>query len=432
MSENSSRRTFMKTAAVAAGAVTAAGMAPSSALGANDRVNFGCIGLGGMGTGHLHSLVRRSGDDNIQVVGLSDVYQRRLSRAMNICKEAGQNAQEYIDYRKLLDNKDIDAVLIATPDHWHAKMAIDAMEAGKHVYLEKPITLTVEQALAVRDAVKRYNKCLQVGPQRTSEARYWKAQQEIRDGKIGKVTMAQGSFNRNVRECAFNRWFKIDEGAGPHGTGEDYINWDLWLGHEFGLAPRIPFNPEHMFRFRKYFQYNGGVATDLLYHYLAPLLLAIVGENGAYPRRVSAGGGLYVYKDGRDIPDVFAMVVDYPQEFSVYLASWLTNDTQVPTRVYGQCGTIDFPEDRPEATYSGNGDFRQEFRDMHDGYDEVIIPSRNQRDMEGNLIDAIRQDTKLFCNVELGVSTMVAIKMGVEAYRQGKAFYWDPKKEKMV
>ncbi|MHB9027556.1 MAG: Gfo/Idh/MocA family protein [Candidatus Latescibacterota bacterium] len=430
--EQPTRRTFMKTAAVAAGAAAVGSMAPSSALGANDRVAFGSIGLGGMGTGHLQSLVKRSKDDNIQVLGLSDVYQRRLTRAATICKEAGYTAEQYIDYRKLLDNKDIDAVLIATPDHWHAKMAIEAMEAGKHVYVEKPITLTIEQAIAVRSAVKRYNKCLQVGPQRTSEARYWKAQQEIREGKVGKVTMAQGSFNRNVRECAFNKWFKIDEGSGPHATGEDYINWDLWLGHEWGLAPKIPFNPEHMFRFRKYFLYNGGVATDLLYHYLAPLLLAIVGENGAYPRRVSAGGGLYVYKDGRDIPDVFAMVIDYPQEFSVYLASWLTNDTQVPTRIYGQCGTIEFPESQPTATYTGNGDFAEDFRKMHDGNNEVILTTQNQRDMEGNLIDAIRQGTKLFCNVDLGVATMVAIKMGVEAYRQGKAFYWDDKNEKIV
>ena len=422
----------MKTAAAVTGAVAAAGLAPSSALGANDRIGFGVIGCGGMGTGHLNSLVKRAKDDNIQMLGVCDVYQRRLTRAMNICKDGDQKAEGYPDYRKLLDNKDIDTVLIATPDHWHAKITIDAMNAGKHVYCEKPLTLTVEQAIAVRNAAKKYNKALQVGPQRTSEDQYWKAQQEIRDGKVGKVTMAQGSFNRNVRDCAFNRWFKIDEGSGPNATGEDYINWDMWLGHEWGLAPKIPFNPEHFFRFRKYFLYNGGVATDLLYHFLAPLLLAIVGENGAYPRRVSAGGGLYIYKDGRDIPDVFTMVIDYPQEFSVYLASWLTNDTQMPTRIYGQYGTIELPDNGGNATYTGNGDFKQEFRDRYNGYDEVILPSKNQRDMEGNLIDCIRQGGKLYCNAELGAATMVAIKMGVEAYRQNKTLMWDAQKEKVV
>lgn len=439
MSENTpSRRSFIKSAAVTVGAVTAmGGLTPSSALGANDRVAFGVIGCGGMGTGHLNSLVTRAKDDNIQVKGVCDVYQRRLSRAMSVCREGEQSAQEYLDYRKLLDNKDIDAVLIATPDHWHAKMTIDAMDAGKHVYVEKPITLTIEQALAVREATKRYGKVVQVGPQRTSQEQYWKARDEIAAGKLGKVTVAHGSYNRNTRGCAFNTAFKIDETAGPGLPGDDYIDWDMWLGSEWGLAPKIPYNPEHMFRFRKYFRYNGGVATDLLYHFLAPLLLAIVGENGAYPKRVSAGGGLYVYKDGRDIPDVFSMVVDYPQEFSVYLGSWLTNDTQMPTRIYGQHGTIEFPDRgngniSSHSTYTSNGDFKKEFRDSHNGFDETVIYSPSQRDMEGNFIDVIRQGGKLYCNVELGVATMVAIKMAVESYRQNKTLLWDDVKEKVV
>jgi predicted dehydrogenase len=427
-----SRRSFLRTAAATAGALSFGGLIPSTVLGANDRIRFGMIGVGGMGSGHLGSLLGRSKDDNIAIGGISDVYQKRVNRALASCEQAGHKAEGSLDYRKLLDNKDIDAVLIATPDHWHAKLCIDAMDAGKHVYCEKPLTLDIPQAIALKNAVKRTGKLLQVGPQRTSEDQYWKAQTEIRDGKVGKVTMAQGSYNRNVRDCAFNRWFKIDEGAGPHAEGEDHIDWDMWLGSEWGLAPKIPFNPEHFFRFRKYFLYNGGVATDLLYHFLAPLLLAIVGENGAYPRRVSAGGGLYVYKDGRDIPDVFTMVVDYPQEFSVYLASWLTNDTQMPTRIYGQYGTIELPDNGGNATYTGNGDFKQEFRDRHNNYDEVIIPSQNQRDMEGNLIDCIRKGGKLFCNVDLGCATMVAIKMGVEAYRQNKTLMWDAKNEKVV
>lgn len=422
-----SRRTFIKTAAAATGAMAFGGLAPSSVFGANDRINFGIIGTGGMGTGHLNSLVRRSNDDNIKVVAVCDVYQRRLSRAKNICGGDG-----YLDYRKLLDRADVDAVLIATPDHWHSKLCIDAMDAGKHVYCEKPLTLTAEQAIEVRNAVKRYNKVLQVGPQRTSEDQYWKAQKAIKEGRIGKVTMAQSSYNRNVRDCAFNSWFKIDETAGPKMPGEDFIDWDMWLGHQWGLAPRIPWNPEHFFRFRKYLQYNGGVATDLLYHFLAPLLLAIVGENGAYPRRVSAGGGLYIYKDGRDIPDVFTMTVDYPEDFSVYLASFLTNDTQLPTRVYGQYATIEFPDNGGNATYTGNGDYKEEFRKLNDGYDEIIVPSQNVRDMEGNLIDVIRKGGKLFCNVDLGCTTMVAIKMGVEAYRQSKTMMWDAKNEKVI
>ena len=162
------------------------------------------------------------------------------------------------------------------------------------------MTHTVEQALELRDAVRRYKKVLQVGPNGTGNDSYWEAHEAIKGGRIGKVTWAHGSFNRNARVCLFNTHQKIDPTAGPDKPGEDYIDWDMWLGHEWGLAPKIPWNPEHFFRFRKYWPYNGGVATDLLYHKLAPLLLAIAGPNGEYPWRVNASGGLYIEKDGRE------------------------------------------------------------------------------------------------------------------------------------
>jgi len=433
--KKTSRRTFLKSAA-AAGAVTLGGaLTPSTVLGANDRVTIALIGCGGMGRGHLGNLLRNSGEDNIRVVSVCDVYQRRLNQAQKMCSDADYTAEPYLDYRKIIDRNDIDAVLIATPDHWHAKMAVDAMESGKHVYLEKPMTLTVEQAIEVRDTVRRTKKVLQVGPQYTSEDQYWNANRVISEGKVGKVTWAQGSYNRNVKGGAFNVWFKIDESAGPSMPGEDYIDWDMWLGHKWGLAPRIPWNPEHFFRFRKYFPYNGGVATDLLYHILAPLLIAITGANGEYPRRVNAGGGLYILKDGRDIPDVFCMNVDYPSEFSVNLTSILTNNTQRPTRIYAQYATLDLSH-HGNAELTGNGDFVREFRENFGGYDEVSLHSENVHGnhemMEKNFIDVIRNGGKLFCNAELGAATMVAIKMGVESYRRNKTLLWDAEKEQVV
>src|SRR6058998_1418254 len=177
------RRQFVKTSALAAGSVSLASLMPASAFGANDRIRVGVIGCGGQGTGHVSSLVKRSAEDNISVVAVSDVYQRRVTRAKEICKGDG-----YLDYRKLLERNDIDAVLIATPDHWHAKISIDALEAGKHVYCEKPMTHTVEQALQVRKAVKRYKKVFQVGPNATGSDTFWKAREAIADGRIGKVT----------------------------------------------------------------------------------------------------------------------------------------------------------------------------------------------------------------------------------------------------
>ena len=236
--------------------------------------------------------------------------------------------------------------------------------------------------------------------------------------------------SRNARVCLFNEHQKIDPTAGPGKSGEDYINWDLWLGHEWGLAPKIDWNPEHFFRFRKYWPYNGGVATDLLYHKLAPLLLAIAGPNGEYPIRVNASGGLYVEKDGRDIPDTFLMTADYPSEFSIFLVSTLTNDAGIPDRIYGKYGTMELGGE-PLLRY--NGDFKPEFKSKNDGKEETRMPVKERRDQVGNFLDVIRGRSKqLHCNVELGAATMVAIKLAIESYRQRRTMLWDPQKEKVI
>jgi predicted dehydrogenase len=421
---NTSRRRFLKTAAVATGALSWRARSWAAVVGANGRIRFAVIGCGGMGTGHLGSLVKRSEADNIKVVAVSDVYQRRLTRAKGICQGEG-----YLDYRRLLERPDIDAVLIATPDHWHAKISIDAVAAGKHVYVEKPMTHTVEQAIGLRDAVRRSGRILQVGPNGTASDSYWVAHEAIRAGRIGKVTWAHGSYNRNARTCLFNEHQKIDPTAGPDKRGEDFIDWDMWLGHKWGLAPKIPWNAEHFFRFRKYWPYNGGVATDLLYHKLAPLLIAVAGANGEYPLRVNAVGGLYIEKDGRDIPDTFLMTANFRSEWSLFLVSTLTNDAGLPDRIYGKHGTMDLGG---EPSLRFNGDFKDEFKAKNDGKEEARLPVKSRRDLEGNFIDVLRGQDKLACNVELGCSTMVAIKMAVESYRQGRTLTWDARKEKVV
>ena len=424
-SSDMSRRQFLKTTAVSAGALAIGGVAPGRVLGANDRIRFGVIGCGGMGTGHLSGLVKRSEADNLQVVAACDVYQRRATRAKSIC-----NGEAYLDYRKLLERDDVDAVLIATPDHWHSKIAIDAMEAGKHVYVEKPMTHTVEQAIQLRDAVHRYDKVLQVGPQGTGNDSFWQAHEAIRGGRIGKPTWAHGSYNRNAKVCLFNAHQQIDNAAGPGKGGEDYIDWDMWLGHKWGLAPKIPWNPEHFFRFRKYWPYNGGVATDLLYHKLAPMLIALSGANGEYPLRVNANGGLYVEKDGRDIPDTFLMTADYPSEYSIFLVSTLTNDAGIPDRIYGKYGTMELGG---EPHLRANGEMTDEFKSKNAGEMETRLAVTGRRDMVGNFVDVIRGKEKtLHCNVDLGAATMVAIKLAVESYRQRRTMSWDAKKEKVV
>jgi len=420
-----SRRSFLRTTAAATGAAAFTTLAPSTVLGANERIRFGVIGCGGMGTGHVGGLVGRGAVDNVQVAAVCDVFNKRITRA----KGVAAGADGYDDYRKLLERKDIDAVLIATPDHWHGKIAGEAIQAGKHVYCEKPMTHTVEQAIELRNIARRHKQLLQVGPNATASDGYWKAGDAIREGRIGKVTWAQGSYNRNARVCLFNEHQKIDTAAGPDKSGEDFINWDMWLGHKWGLAPKIPWTPEHFFRFRKYFPYNGGVATDLLYHKLAPLLIALAGPNGEYPLRVNANGGQYIEKDGREIPDTFLMTVDYPSEHTVFLVSTLTNDTQIPDRVYGKFGTMDVGG---EPRLIANGEMAVEFKEKNGGQTEARLALQPRKDMVGNFVAAIRGDETLNCNVELGCATMVAIKMAVESYRRKKTMVWDAKREKML
>ncbi|HEY1598233.1 MAG TPA: Gfo/Idh/MocA family oxidoreductase [Pirellulales bacterium] len=420
-----SRRDFVA-ASTAAGAVIGTGLArapaAANALGANDRINFGVIGVGGMGSGHVGDLVGRADRDNLRCVAVCDVFQKRVNQ--NRERTGGEG---YNDYRRLLDRKDIDAVIIATPDHWHSKQAIDAMEAGKDVYLQKPMTLTIPQAIAVRDAAKRLNRKLQVGTQYASEPEAWAARKAIADGRIGKVVWSQNGYCRNSREGQFN--WPIDADAGPDKQGENHIDWDMWLGHEFGLAAKIPWNPDHFFRFRKYWAYNGGVATDLLYHALAPLVLAISGPQGEYPKKVVAGGGQYIEKDGRDIPDSHFMLIEYPSEHTVFLASVMTNDNGIPRIIRGQHGTIEFGGG---LKLRGQPTWKQEFSAANGGQMEVTIPNEPRRDHVGNFIDAVRGQAELACNAELGCALMVAIKLGEDAYRETKVMLWDAAKEQVV
>jgi predicted dehydrogenase len=194
------------------------------------------------------------------VVAVSEVYVKRLNKAKETAKCEGS-----LDYREILERKDVDAVIIATPDHWHARMAIEAMDKGKDVYLEKPMTHTVEEAKRVYEKVKASGRILQVGSQTTSSDQWWKARKAIQDGMIGKLLMSQGSYHRNSTRGEWNG--KIDAEAGPTASGDNYIDWKMWLGP----APSRPFNADRFFRFRKYWDYSGGIATDLFYHVMAPL-----------------------------------------------------------------------------------------------------------------------------------------------------------------
>jgi len=238
MSTNESRRNFLKTVgatSISLGARSAlaksTGKSSGRVIGANDRINIGVIGCGGRGRYDAEAFAEFGKKNNAcQIVAVCDVYEKRKKEAA-----AQHNVKGYLDYRELLNQSDIDAVVVATPDHWHAKMAMDAMDHGKDVYLEKPMVHTNEEARQLVATVKETKRILQVGSQTTSADIWWKAKKAIADGAIGQMIESQGSYHRNSVEGEWN--WPIDANAGPDGKGDDFIDWNMWLGSQFKLAP---------------------------------------------------------------------------------------------------------------------------------------------------------------------------------------------------
>ncbi len=281
------RRTFLK-------ASSAALAATPQRVSASDKIRIAAIGHGGMGSGDTRYAVSLPG---VELVAVCDIYDGRLTRAKEIY---GQQIFTTRDYREILARKDIDSVIIATPDHWHSTISIAAMEAGKDVYCEKPMVHAVEQGKPVIAAQERTGRIFQVGSQYVSSLVYQKAKQLIADGAIGTINMVEAWLDRNT---AIGAWeYSIPPDASPAN-----IDWDRFLGQ----APKRPFEPVRLFRWRNYRDYGTGVAGDLFVHLLSGLHFA-TGSMG--PERVMATGGLRYWKDGRDVPDVMLAMLDYPAQ----------------------------------------------------------------------------------------------------------------------
>lgn len=260
----------------------------------NDKIRIALIGAGGMGSGDVQSSLA-SGQS--ELVAVADIYDGRLTRAKEIW---GSHIQTTRDYREILAKKDIDAVIVGTPDHWHARIAVDAMNAGKDVYVEKPMVQKVPDGHLVIEAAKKTGRILQVGSQRVSSIIYDKARELLASGAIGELNLVEAWWDRN---SAIGAWqYSVPPDASPSN-----IDWDTYLG----AAPKRPFEPIRLFRWRNYQDYGTGVAGDLFVHLFSGLHF-ITGVEG--PSRVFATGGLRFWKDGRDVPDVMMGIYDYPAQ----------------------------------------------------------------------------------------------------------------------
>ena len=286
----STRRDFLEVSALGGAAVS---IAQAQRVSPNDKIRVGCIGIGNMGLGDVKTAVTVPG---VEFVAAADIYEGRLTNAK---ERFGKQIFTTRDYRELLARPDIDAVIIATPDHWHATQAVAAMEAGKHVYCQKPMVKKPEDGHKVIAAEKRTGKIFQVGSQRVSSILYSRLREVINEGKIGEIRMIEAFYDRN---SALGAWQYVI----PHDASPATIDWDTFIGS----APKHSFDPIRLFRWRNYQDYGTGIAGDLFVHLFSGIHYVMDSQG---PERVYASGGTYYWNDGRDVPDLMIGLYDYPK-----------------------------------------------------------------------------------------------------------------------
>ncbi len=286
------RRGFLQTAA-AATLIPVAAAEAQPFRDPNSNVQIALIGAGGMGSGDVDSSLLNTG---VKLVAVSDVYDGRLTRAK---QRWGAGLFTTRDYREVLARRDVDAVIVATPDHWHSTITADALRAGKDVYCEKPMVQHLEDGMRIVDMARSTPRLVQVGSQRVSSIVYQKAKEIIASGAIGQVNMIEAWWDRNSAQGAWQ--YSISPDASPAN-----IDWERFLGR----APKVPFDPIRLFRWRNYRDYGTGVAGDLFVHLFSGMHFVM---DSLGPRRVFSTGGLRFWNDGRDVPDIMLGLYDYDQ-----------------------------------------------------------------------------------------------------------------------
>jgi predicted dehydrogenase len=442
MAESSkpTRRKFLKSAAVAGSTLALAPTSYAAVQGANNRINLAMIGIGSMGGGHLGGLLQQRKPLNLEITWCCDVFRRRAERSAT---RVGNNCRNTLDYNDCLGANDVDAILCATPDHWHAKIAIDAIKAGKHVYLEKPMCHTIEQALELQRVEQANNRIrVQVGVQSASFELNDRVREHIQKNGIGRLVMMNSSYCRNNTA---GQWRDYGEWENIKNPKEAGLDWDRWLGHRFKvadqqLAPARDWDPKRYFQFRCYWDYSGGVATDLFFHRLTQLIKA---TGVTYPERVVSAGGIWVFNrmhqipasrgggaDDREVPDMYNTMIDYPGGPTVTLVGSMVNDTDLPAIIAGHDATIRFnnPESPTEATITPQ---------RATGRIKETVTLKGAGSSQGkhreNFFNACRDPkVELLCPVSLALKTNVAISLGVRSYRERRVLGWDAKENRVT
>ncbi len=461
--QGNSRRAFLKSAAAASAMATTSLGARAYTLeptvempkptGPNDKVRIATIGMGIIGFIDTNTALKVPG---VELVAAADLYEGRRVHAKEVY---GDRIDTYVDYREILGRDDVDAVLVCVPDHWHAKIAVDAMRAGKAVYCEKPMVRLVDEGYDVIKTQQETKAVFQVGSQYASSVLYDKVRDLVRQGAIGKINAIEARYNRNSPIGAWQ--YSIPTDASP-----ETIDWDRFLGD----TPKRDFDPVRFFRWRNYWDYGTAVAGDLFVHLLTGIH-HVTGSLG--PTRIAGMGGLRYWKDGRDVYDVIMGLLDYPETdahpgFTLALQTNFEDGGGGDTffRFVGSDGVINvsfteltvsrvgIQQPTPDQVLKGYNsvttfskaqqeEFARKYLQEHKatetrtasaapekfsvprGYDERL-------DHFKNFFASVREGKPVYEDAVFGLRAAAPALLCNDSYRQGKAIGWDPVAMKVV
>jgi predicted dehydrogenase len=426
------RRSFLNTAAgvVAGTAFASTALSYDRIIGANDRIALGHIGVGNRGTG-LHMMASRlKGTHNVETVAVCDLWKTNLERAVsNTERYYGRAPRGFQHLEELLASKDVDAVLIATPEHSHSPVLKAVAEAGKDAYCEKPMGNVLQEVKAARDAVKQRNLVVQVGTQHRSEPYQKAAREVVQSGALGDVSKYEIVWNYNGP-----RWRGRPE---VKQIREQDTDWKKWLIGK----PYRPFDPQLYFEFRLYREFSSGIADQWMSHGID---LVHFFMNEQPPRSIVAHGGVHAWHDGRENPDTFQALVEYPSFLASYSTSF-GNDSDSFSRIMGKKATL--------VNIGGEGSPRWKVVDEKGNHEDdpgiqraerwVTLPGDDKpgpinigdEDLShmANWFECMRsRNTRTNATVDNGFLHAVACIMAAQSYWEGKRLYYDPKSEQIV
>lgn len=418
MSSTMNRRSFIRTTVAATGALAA--VRSTKALGANDRIAVGIVGMGNRGTSHLSTLAQIAERQlaNAELVAVADLWTPWRERAVDQAakKSAGRKPQAFVRHTDMLEKGGIDAVVITTPDFWHVPILLDCLKAGKEVYVEKPLCVRFEEAKAARDAVKASGRVVQCGTQRRSENRFWAAREFVKSGKLGKISSVEGAYNDSSP-----RWRREAECAAMR---EKDFDWKFYLRD---LSDR-PFNPRHVLEWKLFRDFTMGTSGLLGCHLYDAIQLVL---DAPFPASAVSLGGVYVYKDGRDVEDTFESLIEFPQEFILHYTTRLGNDSAPPTTIYGTNGSLNVDE----SLYSGAGANKKN-PDRLPAKPEKLAVQRDKLSCDVlhmlDFLDCMRTRKTPRASIDAGYQHAVTSILAQRAMHQGRRLRYDREKEQII